>query len=249
MPVSHRLLSIQPGQVDLWFAQTTHLQHTGTEQHLRNFLPDHELAEVDACLRPGEKINKAVARTLLRMALSRYAALPPHLWRYRRSLHGKPEIDNPGIDLRFNLSHCRDLVVCAVTRSAAIGVDVERIRTRPRLSKVSAEVFDPQELFDLGHLDESGQTKRFFDYWTLKESFVKASGAGLTMPLNEVGFKLGLSEALISIPQNRSESTHNWRSWLWPLTPQHRLALTLKDCQTQTVKFRSFHFLPSIFSQ
>ena len=93
---------------------------------------------------------------------------------------GKPYL--PGDSTRFNLSHAGDWALCAAGE-AELGCDIERMKDY-RMN-VAHRFFCPQETAML----ESAPTPQlqqelFFRLWTLKESYLKAVGKGLTKPLN-----------------------------------------------------------------
>lgn len=95
--------------------------------------------------------------------------------------HGKPYFaDLP--QFHFSLSHSGSMVLCAVSEYE-IGCDVERIRDyKERLAK---RFFHPQEIDALeAQTDAEAKRLLFYRIWTLKESFLKATGRGLSLPLN-----------------------------------------------------------------
>lgn len=63
-------------------------------------------------------------RGMLRELLAAYLDIPPREIRFSYNRHGKPSLPA----LCFNLSHTADTVVYAVSRSAKVGVDIERMR-------------------------------------------------------------------------------------------------------------------------
>lgn len=87
---------------------------------------------------------------------------------------------NGSID--FNISHSGKYVVCALSTSAKVGVDVEEIKDIP-LTDFDNE-FSAEEMKDILSSDDSLHT--FYSLWTKKEAFLKAIGAGLHVPLNKV---------------------------------------------------------------
>ena len=102
-------------------------------------------------------------------------------------MHGRPEILDapPGTpDLRFNISHTDGLIACAVTIGREVGVDVEHIG-RHLTHDVAGRFFAADEVTDLRGLPFEDQQRVFFDYWTLKEAYIKARGFGLALPLGE----------------------------------------------------------------
>ncbi|HYC27252.1 MAG TPA: 4'-phosphopantetheinyl transferase superfamily protein [Chitinophagaceae bacterium] len=91
---------------------------------------------------------------------------------------GKPVLVGAGV--HFNVSHSGDWVVCVVDEKE-VGIDVEEV-TDIDLS-VSENFFCPKEHEDILNAEDS--VERFFEYWTLKESYIKFIGEGLAKPLNE----------------------------------------------------------------
>jgi 4'-phosphopantetheinyl transferase len=97
---------------------------------------------------------------------------------------GKPALTNfPGI--HFNISHSGSWVVCA-TDTTEVGIDVEQI-SEMDLS-VSENVFCAVEHQAI--ITCNNPTDKFFQYWALKESYIKLIGKGLSQPLNSFGIAL-----------------------------------------------------------
>ena len=83
-----------------------------------------------------------------------------------------------------NLSHSGTTAVCAVS-SAKVGVDVEHLRENVDFACVARRYFCQAEqdyLFSAPTDDLAREA--FFRLWVLKESFMKATGWGLNLPLN-----------------------------------------------------------------
>lgn len=132
-------------------------------------LPDESRAAYNKRLR-----NEA--HMLLRRALAASGASDED---FVRGPHGKPYL--PEGTLFFNLTHCPGLAACAVG-TAECGIDAEPF-TRRVSTAVERRICAPEEL-DFSR----GQPFHFFCLWTLKESFVKATGAGLSYPLRDAAF-------------------------------------------------------------
>lgn len=172
-----------------------------------------------------------MTRALVRTMLSRYASIAPGQWRFITNVHGRPEIlDRPsGVpDLRFNISHTDGLIACAVTIGREVGVDVEHIG-RHLTHDVAGRHFAPGEVSDLRRLPEEQQRRVFFDYWTLKESYIKARGFGLALPLGDFAFKLDPPHPpVIAFEPALDDDPATWQFLQdWP-TPHHRLAVAVR---------------------
>ena len=101
--------------------------------------------------------------------------------------NGKPFA--PDGSLHFNLSHSGTWAVCAVS-DAEIGCDVETID--PAHADVAKRFFTAAENAQLDEAaTETERVRRFFRLWTLKESFQKATGKGMHLPLSDFSVTLG----------------------------------------------------------
>lgn len=101
--------------------------------------------------------------------------------------YGKPYLT--GVDnFHFNLSHSGDWVVCAVD-NMPIGIDVEKIHDVGL--DLSERFFSEEEHKYLISLEDIVKRREcFFEIWTLKESYIKADGRGLAIPLNSFSFTI-----------------------------------------------------------
>ncbi len=92
--------------------------------------------------------------------------------------YNKPYFENENI--KFNISHSGNIVVCAVTENFEVGIDIEV------LQDIKIENFKSQMTeLEWERIVSSNNTKNsFFKYWTQKEAVIKASGKGLSIPLD-----------------------------------------------------------------
>lgn len=118
-----------------------------------------------------------VSQLLLRAALER-EGLARGTYRVLRDGFGKPFIE--GMPLHFNLSHSGRWCVCAVSPSI-VGVDVQEHRTVSRA--VAGRFYSDEEFRRLDALAGEEYEKEFFRIWSLKESYIKCIGKGLSHPL------------------------------------------------------------------
>ncbi|MSO62142.1 MAG: 4'-phosphopantetheinyl transferase superfamily protein [Acidobacteria bacterium] len=172
-----------------------------------------------------------LTRALVRTMLSRYATVAPADWQFMANVHGRPELlERPaGVpDLRFNISHTDGLIACAVTIGREVGVDVEHVGRR-LTRDVAARFFAPSEVAHLQSLPKDKQERVFFDYWTLKEAYIKARGFGLALPLGDFAFHLTADDApAIAFEPSLPDDPATWQFLQdWP-TPTHRLGLAIR---------------------
>ena len=86
-------------------------------------------------------------------------------------------------EICFSLSHSGDYAICTIG-DKPLGNDIERVKDG-RL-KVADRFFAKEELAWLYEAEEEQeQTQRMFRLWTMKESFVKAIGRGMSLSLQD----------------------------------------------------------------
>jgi len=106
------------------------------------------------------------------------------------SEHGKPEAEG----FCFNLSHSGDYVICAVS-DMPVGCDIEIIGNAN--IQVAKRFFHSQEIAYLEHISEAEKEKEFIRLWTMKESYLKMTGEGMSFSMNR--FALCLEEGEIRV--------------------------------------------------
>ena len=179
------LLPLPPSEIHLWLA---FCDEAGEELHAayRDILEPAEKEREPRFYFAADRRRYLVTRALVRTVLARYVPLAPRDWRFAANAYGRPEIASPQgrhAGLSFNISHTRDLIVMGVTRGRALGVDVENVGRRETVTDV-ARYFAPAEVSALARVPAAQRRHRFFEYWTFKESYIKARGMGLSLPLD-----------------------------------------------------------------
>ena len=105
---------------------------------------------------------------------------------------GKPHIPEEqfGSKVHINLSHSANLIACAISAAGRIGIDLEKVRPLQDLDGIATRFFSAPEYRLITLAEASEKLGLFYTIWTLKESFIKAVGKGLSMPLDNFWFKL-----------------------------------------------------------
>jgi len=175
-PPPHWDWSLPDGQIHLWHGS------------LDTYAVD--AAQLAETLSPEERERAArypiarshhrfiVGRALLRLLLGNYLAVEPHHVPLSTTAYGKPVLAG-GEGLTFTLSHKEGLVLYAVTRHRALGVDLEQTRLREEASLIMAEFCTTRELQLYHALPVDQQEYAFCRAWVAKEALGKArSGKG-----------------------------------------------------------------------
>ncbi|MEZ5287417.1 MAG: 4'-phosphopantetheinyl transferase superfamily protein [Vicinamibacterales bacterium] len=195
----------------------------------RALLADDERARAARFHFEADAERFVIGRAVTRLLLSRFLGGRPEAWRFTTNAHGRPELSGgPGPTLGFNVSHTKGLVACAVTATPDVGVDVERV-DRQLTHDIADRFFAPREVADLRRLPAERQARVFFDYWTLKEAYIKARGMGLALPLAHFAFALTAdAPPTIAFDPEIPDVPDSWQFFQsWP-TADHRLALAVR---------------------
>jgi len=156
------------------------------------------------------RIRFIAARGVLRSILATHLDCAPHELQFEYGRNGKPVLATPFADigLSFNLAHSEDLALIAVTRAKSIGVDVEQIRPVTDVDELVTRFFSPCESALFQTLPTTQKDAAFFNLWTRKEAWLKATGEGIAHSLNrvEVTFLPDEPARLVALPENSGPS-------------------------------------------
>ncbi|WP_193316973.1 4'-phosphopantetheinyl transferase family protein [Janthinobacterium sp. FT14W] len=196
---------------------------------MRQLLNDSERAQQTRFHFADDRLRYLVTRAMVRTVLSRYAAVAPSAWEFTTNAYGRPGLAaHHGIPaLRFNISHTRGLIALAVSAGRALGVDVEHVAARAGASGIASHFFSSVEAAALASLPQEQRQERFFEYWTFKESYIKARGRGLSLPLDQFSFHFPDPQAVhISFDEGFDDADpQRWCFWQSRPAPGYLLAL------------------------
>ena len=169
-------------------------------------------------------------RATLRRILSHYLAVAPADLALEYGAHGKPflaEADNPH-DLRFNLAHSHELMLCALGRGRELGIDVEYLRDDVDFADIAQSFFAPREIAALRQTPAHLKKQAFFTCWTRKEAYVKACGQGLSLPLDKFTVPVLDSDPMRLRSEEAPVKLTKWRLESLPTEPDYAAALVVE---------------------
>lgn len=235
--------------IHLWTIDPQAITATTRLSALKNILSQREIEKIASYRSAKAQHNALITRAFVRLLLSQYAPIKPQDWVFTIGKHGKPELQNAPFALRFNLSHNDKLIVCAVCLQHDIGCDVESLSRKISTDAISKRYFSASEYQSLNKMPAARQNAKFFEYWTLKEAFVKATGLGISQGLDSFSFtinqgdstkfndNISLSFAANSLLQNN----HHWYACLTYPDQMHCIAICIKGGKDKTdFKLESF---------
>ena len=175
-----------------------------------------------------------LTRALVRSVLSSYTGADPCDWRFGMGERGRPFVE--GLPFDFNLAHTEGLIACLVSDAPSPGVDVEFMSRRGKLDEVAQHFFAQPECEDLLRTGEAGKRRRFFDYWTLKEAYIKARGLGLALPLDAFWFTLTGDRPTISFDHRIEDDPAAWSFETLELSADHLCSVALKTAEPRELR-------------
>lgn len=216
------------GEIHLWLASYDEIANESLYSAYRGLLSDAESAQEPRFYFARDRRRYLVTRALVRTVLSRYApSVRPNEWEFTTNAYGRPHVVNAaGRDLTFNISHTRSLIVLGIANGRELGVDVENVVERKACIEVADHFFAPVEVADLAQLPPHQQQFRFFEYWTFKESYIKARGMGLSLPLDEFSFHFPEDNAVeLGIHPVLADDPERWQFWQFRPSPEYLVAV------------------------
>lgn len=213
--------------IDIWLCYEDEVG----EDLLRAYVPlltEAERAKAGRFYFPADRNRHVISRALLRTVLPGYLGIPHQALSFRCDRFGRPSLDNPqalACGLDFNLSHTAGLIALAATCHTAVGVDVENSSRRQPAMELAARFFSPDEVASLRTFAGDALNLEFYRHWTLKESYLKAYGVGLSLPLDQFGFRLAAQRAEFYLAPAAEHRADEWYFAQWRASPDHLLAL------------------------
>lgn len=157
---------------------------------------------------------------LARFAVCRLTDMDNSILTFSKSDLGKPFLTGHD-DVDFNISHTKGMIICSVSDSGKVGVDVEQVR--PIKYDIMKRCFHPEEITYINTftnpdlkgnpLEESTflstdndlteYNKHFFKIWTKKEAYTKFLGTGLATDITAINvLSKELSDNLFTFEEN-----------------------------------------------
>lgn len=132
------------------------------------------------------------ARGILRQLLGRYIQSPGEKIDFIYNSRGKPELSSCFSDynLKFNISHSQSLALYSFNYEKKIGIDLEYLRDNIDYKTLAQRFFCDREFKLINNCAMEQQQQRFYQLWTAKEAYLKATGEGLSGGLENLEIKL-----------------------------------------------------------
>jgi 4'-phosphopantetheinyl transferase len=201
-------LDLPENEVHLWRIDLDAVR--SGEDRWRKLLSSDEAARASRFRFAVDRQRFTISRGLLRTVLAAYLATDAKGLCFSYSSKEKPSLSaaHSEKDVTFNISHSGSVVLLAFGRRREIGVDVEQVRTNFEAEAIARRFFSSHEQQQLAAFREGQKFEAFFRCWTRKEAYIKATGDGLSLPLDQFDVSIvpGNSDALIATRPDESEA-------------------------------------------
>ena len=236
--------------IDVWLAFYNDIHDERLLASLRDLLSDEERRQEPRFYFADDRKRYLVTRALVRTVLSRYADVAPADWTFSTNGYGRPAIADAHAAARglsFNVSHTRGLIALGVTRGRELGVDVEHTTQRDVSTGIADRFFAPSEVEALATMPADRQQDRFFEYWTFKESYIKARGMGLSIPLDKFSFHFPHESGVgLAIEPELGDEADRWNFWQYRPEPHYLLAVCAERLGAEPPRVTLHRTIPTI---
>lgn len=154
-----------------------------SEEHLDKiclFTDSEKKCKVKNFINKKDKIRTLIGEILVRTIIIEELEIRNKYIKFEKNKYGKPYIKKY-TNFNFNISHSGDFVVCAID-NRPIGIDIENVKPI-KYEDIAKSFFAIKEFDYIIKNDSDSRLNKFYEMWTLKESYVKCCGQGLSIPL------------------------------------------------------------------
>lgn len=234
--ISTQLLNDLENEIHVWFCRPDEITDITILDGYHSILSAEESDKHKRFHFEKDRHSYLVSHALVRKTLSMYCDVRPEEWCFTCNQHGKPDImsDIKCPTIKFNLSHTDGMTVCVISLESDCGIDVEDTRRKSRAHAVAERMFAPAEVAIMQSCDDDVMQRKFFEFWTLRESYVKALGTGLSGSSKAFYFSVdeqddSRREAGIHFVPSDKDKSSAWQFLLLNLSAQHVAAVSVKS--------------------
>jgi 4'-phosphopantetheinyl transferase len=155
--------------------------------------------KIERLVNKKDKIRTIIGEMLIRTIINEKLNIGNKYIRFDKNNYGKPYLKDYA-NINFNIAHSGDYVLCAVD-DKPIGVDVEEVK-HIDFEEIAKSFFTTKEFEYIIDKGLEVQLDRFYEIWTLKESYIKCCGQGLSMSLKSFSIELDKNENIKVVSNN-----------------------------------------------
>jgi 4'-phosphopantetheinyl transferase len=218
---------LKPNEIHIWWARTDSQEWDLSQ--LTSILAVEEKKRADRFHFPQHRRRFIITHGLLRSILGTYLNTEPDSLRFLYDPKGKPYLETGGntSKIQFNLSHSNEIVLIGLVLKQRIGVDVEFIRPLSNLESIAGRYFSESELSSILNKPVDQREDIFFQYWTMKEAYLKAIGKGISglrkIQIPHIDISMPMSDSIVN-----NEANQKWRLQQLQIDPCYASAFAIE---------------------
>jgi len=197
-----------------------------TEEKLQDLcllISSEKKHKIDKFINKEDKIRTLIGEILIRTIIVKQLGIKNENIRFEKNRYGKPHLKEYPM-INFNISHSGDFVVCA-THNKPIGIDIEEIK-KIEYENISKNFFALSEFNYIIKQKIDIQLSKFYEIWTLKESYIKCCGQGLSIPLKSFSIDIDQYED-IKVIVNEGHNNHRFK--IFDMMLGYKMAVCLEN--------------------
>ena len=165
------------------------------------FLSRDEVERANRFYFERDRMQFIVRRGILKQIIANYLAIDPKNLLFEYNRFGKPFLitDSLKHDLRFNMSHSKNMAIYCIGYQKDVGIDIEYIQEDFEFHQIIDRFFSLNEKKHIQKITIDKRREAFFRIWTRKEAVLKALGKGVSFPLQKVNVPYDRSSFTIRI--------------------------------------------------
>lgn len=154
-------------------------------------------------------------------------------------LYGKPILKHFP-EFRFNISHSSDWVVIACS-DVEMGIDIEKMDDN--LQSIANTYFHQSEFSLFSCINDKQINSRLYDFWTIKESIMKASGLGFRLHPKDITIT-----SLSPVTSHIDKHEHTYHTKLLNFKDAYSLAVSATEDFNHKLKILSLTDILNTFN-
>lgn len=170
-------------------------------EQLSSYLPESSRNRTMRFVRSEDKQRALMGELMVRSFLSNRLNLSNRKIKFKKNRFGKPYLKS-STRVYFNISHSGKWIVSAFS-SKPVGIDIEKLK--PVDFKLARRFFSQEENKDLLKKNVTERQAFFFELWSLKESYLKAKGIGITVALSSFTIKTGKNSIIVKNDKSQND--------------------------------------------
>lgn len=201
-------------------------------------------SKIDKFINKKDKIRTLIGEFLIRTMINKELGIRSRYIEFEKNRYGKPYLKKYP-KFNFNISHSGDFVLCA-TDNRPIGVDIEEIKYI-EYEEIIKNFFTERECEYIFENDLDTQLSKFYEIWTLKESYIKCSGQGLAIPLNSFSIYIDKSK---NIKMINDEKYNKYMFKRFDIESNYKIAICSlnKEISSNIIKINQNELLNKYFN-